>query len=197
MSMKGANMRRKSLFLRSWFVFALLFAACSDNEDDKETLSNEEDIPMSIQLTSSAFADGSMIPARYARRGENVSPPLAWSGTPEGTQSLALIVDDPDAPGGDWVHWIVYNLPAEATNLAEGIQSDGDLPGDAVQGVNGWSASKYDGPQPPSGTHRYVFKLYALDMVLNLKPGAAKADLLKAMEGHVLARGQLIGKYTR
>lgn len=190
-------MRRKSLFICLWFVFALFVAACSDNEDDKETLSNEEEIPMSIQLTSSAFADGSMIPARYARRGENVSPPLAWSGTPEGTQSFALIVDDPDAPGGDWVHWIVYNLPAGTANLAEGIKSDADLPGDAIQGANGWGTSKYDGPQPPSGTHRYVFKLYALDAALNLKPGATKADLLRAMEGHVLARGQFMGKYSR
>jgi Raf kinase inhibitor-like YbhB/YbcL family protein len=190
-------MRRKSFFLLCSVI--TLLAACSvfDKNDGKEALSNEEEIPMSIQLTSSAFADGGMIPVRYARKGENVSPPLAWSAVPAGVQSFALIVDDPDAPGGDWVHWVVYNLPGDTTTLPEGITSDSALPGGAAQGKNGWGASKYDGPQPPSGTHRYVFKLYALDIVLKLKPGASKADLLRAMEGHVLARAQLIGKYQK
>jgi Raf kinase inhibitor-like YbhB/YbcL family protein len=147
---------------------------------------------MSMVLTSSAFAEGDLIPARHARRGENLSPPLAWNGAPAGTRSFALIVDDPDAPGGDWVHWIVYNLPADLSALPEGITTP---PGSAAQGKNGWGAAQYDGPQPPSGTHRYVFKLYALDTVLDLGPGATKAALLDAMEGHVLARGQLVGKY--
>ena len=149
---------------------------------------------MSISLTSSAFAEGDLIPARHARRGENVSPPLTWSGAPDGTVSFVLIVDDPDAPGGDWVHWLVYNLPAATTSLPEGVTT---LPGGAAQGKNGWGAAQYDGPQPPSGTHRYVFKLYALDKMLDLGSGATKAALLKAMEGHVLARGQLIGKYSK
>jgi Raf kinase inhibitor-like YbhB/YbcL family protein len=173
-----------------------LLAGCSVFDSvfnqDEETVSSEEEIPMSMVLTSSAFAEGDLIPARHARRGENLSPPLAWSGAPDGTLSFALIVDDPDAPGGDWVHWIVYNLPADLSALPEGITTP---PGSAAQGKNGWGAAQYDGPQPPSGTHRYVFKLYALDTVLDLGPGATKAALLDAMEGHVLARGQLIGKY--
>lgn len=177
-------------------LLTTLFAACSvfDKNDSKETLPNEEEIPMSISLTSSAFAEGDLIPVRHARRGENVSPPLAWSGAPDGTVSFVLIVDDPDAPGGDWVHWIVYNLPAATIGLPEGVTT---LPGSAAQGKNGWGAAQYDGPQPPSGTHRYVFKLYALDKMLDLDPGATKAALLKVMEGHVLARGQLIGKYSK
>jgi Raf kinase inhibitor-like YbhB/YbcL family protein len=193
-------MCRKRLFLPVCCAVGVwLFAACSifDKDDDTVALSNEEEIPMSVELTSSAFAEGGMIPARHARKGENVSPPLAWRGAPDATQSFALIVDDPDAPGGDWVHWIVYNLPAGTTGLPEGIKSDEDLPGEAVQGKNGWGASKYDGPQPPSGTHRYVFKLYALDTVLALEPGASKADLLKVMEGHVLARARLTVKYQK
>jgi Raf kinase inhibitor-like YbhB/YbcL family protein len=173
-----------------------LLAACSvfDKNDSLEVLPNEEEIPMSMILTSSAFADGGTIPARHARQGGNVSPPLAWSGAPAGTLSFALIVDDPDAPSGDWVHWVVYNLPADTIGLSEGITT---LPGGAAQGKNGWGAAQYDGPQPPRGTHRYVFKLYALDVVLDLDPGASKATLLQAMEGHVLARAQLIGNYTK
>jgi Raf kinase inhibitor-like YbhB/YbcL family protein len=177
-------------------LLIMLLAACSvfDKNDGPEALPNEEEIPMSMILTSSAFADGGLIPARHARRGENISPPLAWSDAPDGTLSYVLIVDDPDAPGGDWVHWLVYNLPAGTTSLPEGITA---LPGSAAQGKNGWGAAQYDGPQPPSGTHRYVFKLYALDVVLDLGPGASKGVLLNAMEGHVLARAQLIGKYSK
>jgi Raf kinase inhibitor-like YbhB/YbcL family protein len=183
------------LLMGSILLVALL-AACSvfDKNDSPEALPNEEEIPMSMILTSSAFADGGTIPARHARQGGNVSPPLSWSGAPAGTSSFALIVDDPDAPGGDWVHWLVYNLPAATTGLPESITA---LPGGTAQGKNGWGAAQYDGPQPPSGTHRYVFKLYALDVVLDLDPGASKAALLQAMEGHVLARAQLIGKYTK
>jgi Raf kinase inhibitor-like YbhB/YbcL family protein len=177
-------------------LLVMLLAACSvfDKNDSPEVLPDEEEIPMSMILTSSAFAEGGTIPARHARRGDNASPPLAWSGAPAETLSFALIVDDPDAPSGDWVHWIVYNLPAATTDLPEGTTT---LPGSAAQGKNGWGAAQYDGPQPPSGTHRYVFKLYALDVVLDLDPGANKAALLQAMEGHVLARAQLIGKYTK
>lgn len=192
-------MRRKfaPLWIGLGIVGLVLFlSACSKN-NPKETLSNEEKIPMTLQLTSSAFTEGSPIPARYARKGENVSPPLAWSGTPAGTQSFVLMVDDPDAPVGDWVHWLVYNLPQTATALPEGVKTNADLPGNAAQGKNGWGEAGYGGPQPPSGTHRYVFKLYALDTLLKLGPGAAKADLLRAMEGHVLARGELMGRYSK
>jgi hypothetical protein len=177
----------------------LLLSACSmvDSDDDKEAESEVEAVNMTIQLTSSAFNNGDPIPARHARRGDNISPALAWSGAPSGTQSFALIVDDPDAPGRTWVHWVVYDLSGGNTDLPEGVTSNDDLPGDAVQGRNDWGESGYGGPQPPSGTHRYFFKLYALDTMLTLSPGATKDALLKAMEGHILAQGQLMGTHTR
>lgn len=147
---------------------------------------------MQILMTSLAFKEGETIPARYTCDAENVSPPLAWSGAPTGTQSLALIVDDPDAPAKTWVHWVAYNIPAGQTSLAEGDSITG------VQGVNDFRKTGYGGPCPPKGKpHRYFFKLYALDGILNLKPGASKADLETAMSGHILAQGQLIGKYGR
>lgn len=190
-------MREMTRLLLVSLIVVTTLAACSIfDDDDKETLS-QEDIPMSLQLSSPAFADGDMIPAAHARQGQNVSPPLAWGGTPAGTSSFALIVDDPDAPRGTWVHWVVYNLPADAAMLPEGVASDGDLLGDAVQGKNDWGESAYGGPQPPSGTHRYFFKLYALDITLDLAPGATKSQVLAAMDGHVLAEGQLMGRYQR
>jgi len=186
-------MRKMTVLLSVSMIMISTLAACSIL-DDEETLS-QEDIPMSLQLSSPAFADGDMIPAAHARKGQNVSPSLAWSDTPAGTSSFALIVDDPDAPRGTWVHWVVYNLPADAAMLPEGIVSNDDLPGDAVQGRNDWGESAYGGPQPPSGTHRYFFKLYALDKTLDLGPGATKSEVLAAMDGHVLAEGQLMGRY--
>ncbi len=190
-------MPNKTILLLIGLVAGLALAACSVfGGDDEKTLS-QEDIPMSIQLTSAAFAEGDLIPAAHARQGQNVSPPLVWSGAPAGTVSFALIMDDPDAPRGTWVHWVVYNLPADAAALPAGIGSDADLPGDAAHGKNDWGETAYGGPQPPSGTHRYFFKLYALDTVLDLRPGATKNDTLAAMDGHVLAEGQLMGRYRR
>jgi Raf kinase inhibitor-like YbhB/YbcL family protein len=175
---------------------ALGVSACSKQETPENKLHTEV-IPMTIQVTSSAFSEGQMIPARYARKGENVSPPLAWTNVPAGTQSFALIVDDPDAPVGDWVHWIVFNLPPDTTSLPEGIKANADLPGQAVQGKNGWGETGYGGPQPPSGTHRYIFSLYALDTLLPPDSNVTKADLWFAMEGHILAGGELMGKYSK
>ena len=147
---------------------------------------------MPIQITSSAFKDGETIPAKYTCDGANVSPPLAWSGVPGGTQSLAVIADDPDAPVGTWVHWVLYDLPAGQTSLVEGVQ------GVALEGANDFRKTGYGGPCPPRGKpHRYFFKLYALDALANLKPTASKADLEKAMQGHILAQGQLMGRYGR
>ncbi|MEP0762438.1 MAG: YbhB/YbcL family Raf kinase inhibitor-like protein [Chloroflexota bacterium] len=152
---------------------------------------------MTLELTSTAFSEGQPIPARYTCTGEDISPPLAWRGAPPGTQSFALIMDDPDAPGRTWVHWVVFNLPAEATGLPAAIHSDGDLPGEAVHGQNSWRRNDYGGPCPPSGTHRYFFKLYALDTTLDLAPGATKQQVLDALAGHVLAEGQVMGTYRR
>ena len=153
---------------------------------------------MSIQITSTAFSEGQPISQKYTCQGNDFSPPLAWTNTPPNTKSLALIMDDPDAPAGTWVHWVLYDLPATTTELAENTPKSAQLPGGTKQGLNSWPRLGYNGPCPPSGKpHRYFFKLYALDTMLNLKPGVTKKDLLKAMEGHVLAEGQLMGTYQR
>ncbi len=157
----------------------------------------EEAVTMAFTLTSSAFAEGSSIPARYTCQGEDISPPLAWQGAPDETQSFALIMDDPDAPGRTWVHWVVYNLPPNVHALPEGIAADAALPGEAVHGRNSWGRNDYGGPCPPSGTHRYFFKLYALDSTLDLPPGAGKEEVLRAMEGHIVAQAQLMGTYRK
>jgi Raf kinase inhibitor-like YbhB/YbcL family protein len=152
---------------------------------------------MEIKITSSAFAEGGMIPTKYTCDGEDVSPPLQWGEVPEGTKTIALINDDPDAPMGTWVHWVLFNLPADVKELTENIPPDKTLPNGAKQGITDFRRIGYGGPCPPGGTHRYFFKLYALDTEIDLEAGADKEQLLKAMEGHILGKGQLIGKYTR
>ncbi|HYY93770.1 MAG TPA: YbhB/YbcL family Raf kinase inhibitor-like protein [Pyrinomonadaceae bacterium] len=152
---------------------------------------------ITIKLTSTAFDEGGMIPSQYTCDGQNVSPPLAWSGLPEGTKTLALICDDPDAPRGTWVHWVVYQIPASEHGLPENLPARETLDNGARQGINDFKKPGYGGPCPPSGTHRYFFKLYALDTDLNLPPAATKDQLLKATEGHILAQGQLMARYKR
>ncbi len=152
---------------------------------------------MEIKITSSAFEDGGLIPAKYTCDGTDVSPPLQWDAVPEGTRSIALICDDPDAPMGTWVHWVLFNLPSDAKELAENIPTEETLPNGAKQGVNDFGRVGYGGPCPPGGTHRYFFKIYALDTEVGLQAGADKRRLLKTMEGHILEQGQLIGKYKR
>jgi len=153
---------------------------------------------MSMQLKSTAFQDGQAIPRQYTADGENRSPPLEWTAPPTGTQSLALICEDPDAPRGIWVHWVLFNLPQNARKLDEGMASDGKLPPGAVQGTNDFRKIGYGGPAPPPGKpHRYFFKLYALDARLNLPTGTNRSQLLDAMRGHILAETQLMGKYGR
>jgi len=157
----------------------------------------EGGIKMEIKITSSAFADGGLIPVKYTCDDADVSPPLQWDAVPEGTKSVALICDDPDAPMGTWVHWVLFNLPAETKELAENIPPDRTLPNSAKQGTSDFGRIGYGGPCPPSGTHRYFFKIYTLDAEVDLKAGANKRQLLGAMEGHILGQGQLIGKYKR
>jgi Raf kinase inhibitor-like YbhB/YbcL family protein len=152
---------------------------------------------MPFELTSTAFAPAEPIPQKYTCDGQDVSPPLQWSDPPQGTQSLALICDDPDAPIGTWVHWVLYNLPAESRSLPEAVPSDADLSDGSRHGNNSWRRPGYGGPCPPGGTHRYFFKLYALDTVLDLKAGAGKKQALQAMEGHILAQAELMGVYSR
>jgi len=152
---------------------------------------------MAITVISSAFNEGGMIPSKYTCDGADVSPALAWDGIPEGTKSIALISDDPDAPVGTWVHWVLWNLPPDAKGLPEQVPTDPELPDGARQGINDFGRAGYGGPCPPGGTHRYYFKVYALDTMLNLPSGTRKANLVAAMDGHVLAQGQLMGKYSR
>jgi len=152
---------------------------------------------MAITITSTAFTEGSMIPRQYTCDGEDISPPLAWSGVPDGTKSLALICDDPDAPMGTWVHWVLFNIPAHIMELPTKIPPEKIIQNGAKHGINDFRKFGYGGPCPPGGTHRYYFKLYALDTEINLEAGITKAQLLKTMEGHILAEGQLMGRYKR
>lgn len=144
-------------------------------------------------ITSTAFAAGEPIPAQYTCTGADTSPPLAWADAPAEAQSFALIFDDPDAPGGTWVHWLLFNLPADTRSLTENTAP----PNGTRTGKNSWGRTDYGGPCPPSGTHRYLFKLYALDTPLNLDNGATKTELLSAMDGHILAETSLMGTFSR
>jgi len=146
-------------------------------------------------LTSSAFEPGQAIPRSYTCDGEDISPPLQWRDPPPGTMSFALIMDDPDARG--WVHWLLYNLPATTRSLPEAVPAGAKLPDGSRQGRNSWGKAQYGGPCPPSGTHRYSFRLYALDIVLDIPAGANAAALQQAMEGHILDQAELVGVYRR
>jgi len=152
---------------------------------------------MKIELSSPAFKQGGSIPAAYTCDGNDGSPALAWKGAPAGVKSFALICDDPDAPGGTWVHWVMYNIPPKTTSLPESVPASKTLGDGSMQGVNDFRKIGYGGPCPPGGTHRYFFKVYALDAMLNLGPGATKAALLKAMDGHIIGQGELVGAYSR
>ena len=161
--------------------------------------------PNSISLTGTAFQDGQPIPKKYSGDGQDVSPPLAWTGAPAATKQFALICDDPDAPTEEpWVHWVLYGIPADVHSLPEGVKTTARLsePKGALQGKNSWPSGQtigYRGPAPPKGhgVHHYHFKLYALDAALSLKAELTKNQLLKAMEGHVLATGEFVGTYER
>jgi Raf kinase inhibitor-like YbhB/YbcL family protein len=151
---------------------------------------------MTIRLTSSAFSEGGLIPKQYTCDGADKSPPLEWAGVPASARALALICEDPDAPVGTFSHWVIHDLPPETTKLDEAVSSEsGPLAGH--QGKNDFGRVGYGGPCPPSGTHRYFFRLYALDALLNLGSAASRATVLKAIQGHILAEGRLIGKYSR
>lgn len=156
---------------------------------------------MTLRITSPAFSDGAPMPAKFTCEGQDLSPPLAWSGVPDGTESLVLIVDDPDAPDPKaprmtWVHWVLYDLPPSTTGLAEGIKT-GALPPGTKVGLNDWKRADFGGPCPPIGRHRYFHKLYALDTKLSGLSKPTKADVEAAMRGHVLAEAQLVGTYQK
>jgi Raf kinase inhibitor-like YbhB/YbcL family protein len=150
-----------------------------------------------IKLTSVAFNEGQTIPRAYTCDGANISPPLEWSGVPKTAKTLAIVCDDPDAPGGTWVHWVIYNLPADNIGLVENLPASENLKAGGFQGKNDFGKTAYGGPCPPSGTHHYFFRIYALDSELPLKAGATNAELMKAMEGRTLLQGQLMGTYRR
>ncbi|MGD9000843.1 MAG: YbhB/YbcL family Raf kinase inhibitor-like protein [Granulosicoccaceae bacterium] len=156
---------------------------------------------MTLILKSSAFENGAAIPSRYTCEGDDVSPPLAWTGVPETARSLVLIVDDPDAPDPNapkmtWVHWVVYNIPPDVAGLPEDVRS-AVLPAGAKQGLNDWNRTGYGGPCPPIGRHRYFHKLYALDTVLNNLKKASKDKVETAMKGHIIAQAELVGTYQK
>ncbi len=157
---------------------------------------------MAIPIASQAFSSGGTIPTLYTCDGKDVSPPLTWSGIPEKARSIALICDDPDAPRGTWTHWVLFDLPANISGLGEGVPPQERVtvaPGGAtaLQGKNDFGKTGYGGPCPPSGTHRYFFRIYALDTELGLGPKTTRQDLLRAIKGHVLAEGELMGRYSR
>jgi Raf kinase inhibitor-like YbhB/YbcL family protein len=188
-----------TLLLCAVLALVLFVSACS-RDDSSPTLSSGGQTTMAVQLTltSSGFAEGQPIPKKYSCDAENVSPSLKWSSVPQNTKSIALIADDPDAPAGTWVHWVIYNIPPTTTELPEGLPATQSVLNSALQGTNDFRRVGYGGPCPPRGNpHRYFFKLYALDTALNLKAEATKKDLLGAMEGHILAQGQLMGTYKR
>lgn len=152
---------------------------------------------MPLSLASEAFQNGEAIPARYSCDGEDLSPALAWRDAPSGVASYALIFDDPDAPMGTWVHWVLFNIPASVTALPEGYPDRPEAADGTRNGTNNWGRLGYGGPCPPGGTHRYFFRLYALDGPLDLPPGASKQEVLDAMKGHILDQAELMGTYTR
>ena len=184
---------RRELKRISWFAAVFSFACVG-----LVAQSSAADTKSTMQLTSTAFAEGQPIPAKYTCEGKNISPALKWSGAPAGTKSLALIADDPDAPMGTWVHWVLFDLAPATTELPEDVAKSQHVAGGAAQGLNDFKHLGYGGPCPPRGTpHRYFFKLYALDTVLGLKPGSSKADVERAMEKHILAQTQLMGTFKR
>ncbi|MFQ5942571.1 MAG: YbhB/YbcL family Raf kinase inhibitor-like protein [Anaerolineales bacterium] len=168
--------------------------------EPEATPTEVEDLPLEeleFRLTSAAYQQAEAIPALHSCDGENISPRLTWTNPPSEPQSFALIFDDPDAPGGTWVHWVLFNLPPAARSLPEAIDPDPMLANGALHGSNSWNSIGYGGPCPPSGEHRYFLKLYALDVVLDLEVGATKEQVLEAMEGHILAQTELMGTYSR
>jgi Raf kinase inhibitor-like YbhB/YbcL family protein len=150
-----------------------------------------------MEITSKAFSQGGTIPSRHTCDGEDVSPPIAWKGVPEGTRSIALICEDPDAPVGTFVHWVYYDIPPSTEGLPEGIPGDKRPEAGGVQGINDFPAIGYGGPCPPSGVHRYFFRVYAVDTELELPPGSTVKEVMGAMDGHMLGMGELMGRYQR
>lgn len=157
----------------------------------------EDEINEDLVVTSSAFKDGEMIPKKYSGYGENISPEINWSKPPIGTKCMAIICEDPDAPAGTWTHWVAFNIPHKTQKLPENLPSREVIEDGTMQGLNDFKQVGYDGPRPPFGTHRYYFNVYALDTRVNTGYRATREELLKAMEGNILAKGSLMGRYKK
>jgi Raf kinase inhibitor-like YbhB/YbcL family protein len=188
---------KKNIFL---FFIVIIFFSCQNKNSElkpKEQTRKKEMEKTDMKITSNSFKEGEMIPLKYTCDGENISPQLTWTGYPENTKSFAIISDDPDAPAGDWVHWVLYNIPSYINELKENLPKDKKFENGTIQGITDFGRTGYDGPCPPGGTHRYYFKLYALNIPINKDAGMTKQELLKAMEGHIVAEVQLMGKYKR
>jgi Raf kinase inhibitor-like YbhB/YbcL family protein len=179
-------------------LIMIFLPSCGGDSQGGPTAPGEaEGAKRALDVRSSAFKEGGAMPARYTCEGLDISPPLTWSSVPNGTRSSALIVDDPDAPRGAFVHWVIYNLPPDTQRLPGDVPNQRTLPSGALQGMNGAGSIGYTGPCPPNGTHRYFFKVYALDTELDLGARATKEEVVSAMEGHDLAEGRLLGTYQR
>jgi hypothetical protein len=177
------------------FLF-VIFGGTSKNSFGGQKMKKES--VATLDVVSSAFHHEKSIPQKYTCDGEDISPPIRWQGPPFGTKSFILIAEDPDAPVGNWVHWILYNIPDSVLILSEGVPKQEELPDGTRQGMTNFNEIGYGGPCPPSGTHRYYFRVYAVDIMLNLEPSkATRENILKAIEGHTLAFGELMGKYGR
>jgi Raf kinase inhibitor-like YbhB/YbcL family protein len=192
--MEGIEMK---YYLFCFFLTICLIAGGIETLQAKDQMNTKIRGGKTMEITSSSFNHEDMIPAKYTCDGQNISPPLAWSGSPKETKSFALICDDPDAPAGTWVHWVIFDIPENVNSLPEKVSRQEEIAGLGKNGKNTSQHFGYDGPCPPSGIHRYYFKLYALDTMLNLNAGLSKEDLLKAIKGHILAEAQLMGRYKR
>jgi Raf kinase inhibitor-like YbhB/YbcL family protein len=179
-------MRRQPLFLVS------LLAVVLSIQSSEAYTAKEASTMSGLTISTPAFGHNTTIPAKYTCDGRDINPSLIIGSVPPGARSLALIVDDPDAPAGTWVHWVLWNMDPNTTEIRED-----SVPKGAIQGINDFRKHNYGGPCPPSGTHRYFFKLYALDATLNIGPNSGKAELEKAMQGHILSRAEIIGLYQR
>lgn len=185
-----------------WIGFVVTAITLSTNAEGSTRVGKPKEKKMAFSIKTGAFNEGGEIPKLYTGEGKDLSPPLEWSGAPEGTKQLAIICDDPDAPTPEpWVHWVIYRIPTDTTKLVEGIPTKEtlELPPGTLQGKNSWDKIGYGGPMPPPGHgwHRYYFTLYALNAELDLKPGLTKQELLNAIGGHVIEKTQVMGKYQR
>ena len=175
-------------------LILLVIIGCSKpiQKSDSMNIANINEVSQMLRISSTAFEHNGNIPKKYTCQGDDVNPPLRIEGIPSGAKSLVLIADDPDAPRGDWVHWVVWNISPETRIIEED-----SVPSGAIQGMNDFSKTDYGGPCPPSGTHRYFFKVFALDNVLNLPSSSRKPDILRAIQGHVIDKGELVGMYRK